>query len=245
MERPVWGLLLGSGLGLMSPFSLLSLVSLLCDLSRERRLRPLVVGLALASPLLDPTMFTFTLLALGPRLAALRVVVALLAVWLAGGVILRYTPFRSGGDAAGRQPGLPLAERTVIGYIHHLGRHLLFSGRHYLFALLITAWIQVLLPLRAWLSLGRSGGAMEVLLAAALGVPLYFCGGGAVALAEGLMRSGLSQGGALAYLAVGAVTTPRALTALVALVGKRGTAIAVFGVVTVAILAALLLNAVA
>ena len=241
-KRPVWGLLLGSCLGLLSPFSLLSLIGLLRELGRESRLRPWVVGFTLASPLLDPTMFTFTLLALGPRLAGLRIFVALLAAWLAGVIILRRLPSPSDDGVATDQAARALSARTTIGYMRHLGQHVLFSGRHYLLALLLTAWIQVLLPLRSWLSVGSSGGVVEVLLSAALGVPLYVCGGGAIALADGLMRSGLSQGAVLAYLMMGAVTTPRALTGLLALLGKRGTAILIAAVLGTAVLGGMLLN---
>jgi len=244
-DRPARGLLAGGALGLVSPFALLSLIGLLRELGREPRLRPWVVGFALASPLLDPTMFAFTLLALGPRLAGLRVVVALLAVYVAGAVILRRSPPAAAVGATIDQAVPSLPERTALGYARHLARHLAFSGRHYLLALLLTAWLQVLLPLRAWLSVGNPGGAAEVLLAALLGVPLYICGGGAIALADGLLHSGLSQGAALAYLTVGAVTTPRALTGLLALVDRRGSMVFIVAVVAIAILGGYILNALA
>jgi uncharacterized membrane protein YraQ (UPF0718 family) len=240
-ECPLGGLLLGSVLGILSPFSLLSLIALLRELERERRLWPWVVGFALASPLLDPTMFVFTILALGPRLAVPRVIVSLLAAWLGGAIVLRRLGLPIADLPVAATPHPPPAS-GVLGYSRHLGRHLLFTGRHYLLALLLTAWIQVLLPLRTWISAGVPGGALEILWAAGLGVPLYVCGGGAVALADGLARSGMSQGAVLAYLTVGAATTPRALTALVALVGRRGTTVFVSCVVGVGFLGGYLLN---
>lgn len=237
-----WGLLLGSSLGMLSPFSLLSLAGFLRDLERQPRLRPGVVGFALASSLLDPTMFAFTLLALGPRLAALRILVALLAACLAGTAVLRRPPPPSNLDATTMHPNRSAIERSATGYMRHLGRYFAFSGRHYLLALLLTAWIQVLLPLHSWLSARAFRGPLEVLLAAGLGVPLYLCGGGAIALADGWLRSGMSQGAALAYLVVGAVTTPRALAGLLPLVGKRGAIILIVTAWCVAILAGLFLN---
>lgn len=235
-------LLLGSSLGVLSPFSLLSLLGLLGDLGREPRLRPCVIGFILASPLVDPTMFTFTLLALGPRLAALRVLVALLAACLAGELILRRPLPLDDAQAITAHANRAAIRRGILGYLAHLGHYLAFSGRHYVLALLLTAWIQILLPLRAWLAVRAWPAPVEVLLAAGLGVPLYLCGGGAVALADGWLRGGLSQGAALAYLAMGAITTPRALTGLLTMVGKRGAAILIVVVWATAVLAGLLLN---
>lgn len=60
-------LLAGAMLGIALPFSLLSLAGLIRELLRDRRAAPLALGLAMANPLLNPTILTFTWLALGPR----------------------------------------------------------------------------------------------------------------------------------------------------------------------------------
>lgn len=242
----LFGLFVGAVLGLLSPFSLLSLVGLVRGLLHKQRLAPLVVGFSLASTLLDPTMLTFTGLALGLGFAWVRATTALGAVIVAGLVILLWAR-RSPASHSPAPGGDPMPEklemsRTVAGYLRHLGSQIYICGRHYLLALLLTAWIGVLLPLNALLPLLGQDSRMGVLIAAGMGGPLYVCGGGAVVLVDGLLKQGMSNGAALAYLTFGPATTVRALTALSAILGRRAVVVFVIGTVVVAILAGYLLN---
>jgi uncharacterized protein len=216
-------LVVGILLGLISPFSLLSLMGVLRDLLRRRQWVALAVGLSLANPLLDPTMFTFTALALGPRLAWARVVTVCLAALVAGSVLLlweRRIPMHQPGqnEACGSAPVPP---RTWGTYFRYLGSQIYTCGRYYLLALLLTAWIEVLVPLRVVAPLWGSDSRLSLLLAAILGVPLYLCGGGAIAIVRELIAQGLSAGAALAFLTFGPATTVRTLTGLGAIGGRR------------------------
>jgi hypothetical protein len=238
------GLLLGALAGIASPISLLSLSGLLGQLGRERRLRPLVVGFGLASPLLDPTMFTFTALALGLPLAWARVATALAVALGAGGTLLFWE-----AHAQPRSPALPPAEgtppslpRTWTGYALALAREVYAYGRLYLLALLLTAWIEVLLPTPFLVGLlGRHPWGVP--LSALLGGPLYLCGGGAIAVVRELLEHGLSHGAALAYLTVGPATTARALAGVVSVGGRRMVVVLVAGALLVAVVAGYLLDA--
>ena len=53
-------------------------------------------------------------------------------------------------------------------------------------------------------------------LATAIGIPVYTSGVGAIPIVEGLLKSGMSHGAALAFLVAGPVTTIPAMTAVFA-----------------------------
>ena len=90
--------------------------------------------------------------------------------------------------------------------------------------MLLSAWVIAFLP-RDWVTVGFGEGRWwGVPAAVLLGVPGYFCGGGAVPLVHGLLAQGMSHGAALAFLLGGPATTPRNLAALGTVTGWRGLA---------------------
>ncbi len=62
-------------------------------------------------------------------------------------------------------------------------------------------------------------------LATAICIPVYTSGVGAIPIIEGLLKSGMSHGAALAFLVAGPVTTIPAMTAVFALVKRQTFAI--------------------
>lgn len=217
-------LLAGAMLGIASPFSLLSLAGLIRELLRDRRAAPLALGLAMANPLLNPTILTFTWLALGPRFALLRIATTLAAALIGGAILLRLP----GGSPPPDQPadeGAPLALRTWRAYLRYLAREIVVYGRYYLLALILAAWLDAFAPLQGlWAWMGRTS-SLATPLAALVGGPFYLCGGGAVALARELLAQGVGAGAVLAFISFGPAVTIRTLTAMTAIGGRRMTAV--------------------
>ena len=65
------------------------------------------------------------------------------------------------------------------------------------------------------------GSVWAVPLAAALGVPLYACGGGSIPIVESMMQMGMSPGAALAFFIAGPATKFSTLSMLGAVWGRR------------------------
>ena len=65
----------------------------------------------------------------------------------------------------------------------------------------------------------------SILIATAIGIPLYTSGVGAIPIVKGLLQNGMSDGAAFAFLIAGPVTTIPAMTAVFALVKRRTFAI--------------------
>lgn len=70
-----------------------------------------------------------------------------------------------------------------------------------------------------WLFGGRKG--FGVLMAAAVGVPLYACGGGTIPLLMGWLQTGMSMGSASAFMITGPATKITNLGAVKIVLGTR------------------------
>ncbi len=97
----------------------------------------------------------------------------------------------------------------------------LFLGKWLLIAFILEAMIVHYLD-PSWISalLGKDQ-PFAIPLATAIGIPLYTSGVAAIPIVEGLLKSGMSHGAALAFLVAGPVTTIPAMTAVFALVRRQ------------------------
>ncbi|HIE38284.1 MAG TPA: permease, partial [Anaerolineae bacterium] len=102
--------------------------------------------------------------------------------------------------------------------------------------------LQVLVPARWVQALLGEGRWESVLLAGALGVPLYTCGGSAVPVLTTLLQTGMSPAVALAFLLSGPATRVTALAAVGSLLNRRALVIYVAYVVAGAVIIGLLLG---
>jgi uncharacterized membrane protein YraQ (UPF0718 family)/copper chaperone CopZ len=97
-------------------------------------------------------------------------------------------------------------------------------GRALLIGVVLSGLISVLIApdtLRAYLG----GGLLPVLAAMAIGIPLYVCATASTPIALSLIVAGLSPGAALAFLISGPATNSAAVTTLWKVLGRRTTII--------------------
>jgi uncharacterized membrane protein YraQ (UPF0718 family) len=229
------GSFLGALLGILSPLPLFGAIGLAASLAATGVSAVPLVAFLFASPLLNPNLFVFTGLSLGWNWALLRAAGALFLGTMAGLLTLLFSGRgkRSGwlqirtSTAVSPFPDPQATEAlSVWSFLRkalaEAQRVLGFSWRYFLLALILSAWVVAFLP-RAWVTAGFGQGRWwGVPAAVLLGVPGYFCGGGAVPLVHGLLAQGMSQGAALAFLLSGPATTPRNLAALGTITGWRG-----------------------
>jgi hypothetical protein len=115
-------------------------------------------------------------------------------------------------------------------------------GVYFVVGVVLAALLQTLVPAGWTSSLLGAGHWYGILLAGALGVPFYACGGGAVPVVAGLLAQGMSPGAALAFFLAGPATRLTALTALGTLLNRRALVGYVAYVVAGATLAGIALN---
>jgi len=72
------------------------------------------------------------------------------------------------------------------------------------------------------------GGVLGILVAVAIGIPLYVCATGSIPIAAAMMMKGFSPGAALAFLIAGPATNAVAFTTVKKILGARSLAIYLF-----------------
>lgn len=150
---------------------------------------------------LDAILLSWPLL--GEELTLLRLGSAALVAWLVGWLIggragVRAAPVVEDGEIRGS-----LGQRLLAGLRTGFGELVDVTAPWIGFGLLLAALIEPWIDPSA---LTAIPGPAQVLLFAALGVPMYVCASGATPLVAALLAKGLSPGAALAFLLTGPAT---------------------------------------
>ncbi len=190
----------------------------------------------------DSIAVTYALL--GPFLAVVRPVAALITGVFGGGLV---QAFDHDGDPAPVNPAAatneaccatggcdePAPHRSKISEALHYGLVILPRdiGRALVIGVLISGLIATVVAPRA-LESYLGGGILPMLAAMAVGIPLYVCATASTPIALGLIHAGLSPGAALVFLISGPATNSAALTTLWKVLGRRT---AILYLVTVAV----------
>jgi hypothetical protein len=95
-----------------------------------------------------------------------------------------------------------------------------YPGRYFLIAIVLAAFVTTYVPRGAFV---RYMGAehTSIFIAAAMGIPLYMCGGGAIPLVAQFLHMGMHKGAALAFLIVGPATRLAPMVTVFSLVRKK------------------------
>ncbi len=226
-------------LGVISPLPTFAAIPLVAALFQKGISLPPLMAFLVASPLMNPALFVLTAGAMGVKMALARTISALLLGGSAGALtsyLLKGNKLNFAVNNPGSQQqncrlhygGRPKnsTEKSrqqpwINLFLKEFWSLLTFIGKYFLLGVFIAAIVQVLIPLE-WIVclLGRQG-RFAVLIAVAVGVPLYACGGGSIPIIEVLTRMGMSQGAALAFFISGPATKFSTLITLYATFKER------------------------
>ena len=103
---------------------------------------------------------------------------------------------------------------------YHLWKTSKYTAKYFFLSLVLAGLTNTLIP-QDWIVRALGGSNYSILLAAAMGLPLYMCGGGAVTLIWQLMQMGMDQGAALAFFIAGPATRIAPLITVWVLVKQR------------------------
>jgi len=243
----VWGILLATGVGVFSPLCSCGVLPLVIPMALSGVPLPPLMALLITSPVMDPTSFALTWGGVGEALAWWKLGGAVFLGLFAGVVTLLLQ--QSGvlaGDLVRMQPvygpdgelapayeiachsGLHLRTMTVVAresrWRFFWDRFLdvgVFVGTWVGLAILLEALFLVYMPIQwvTWL-VGREG-AVSVLAATAVALPLPLHQIPVVPILAGLQAKGIAVGADLAFLMAGPVTSLPATAALIAIFRPR------------------------
>ena len=240
----------GDGLGQVFKASLFGVPLPLCScgvipvaasLRRHGASKGATTAFLLSTPQTGVDSIAVTYGLLGPFLAVVRPVAALITGVFGGGLV---QAFNGNGEAVpDREEGAICTdaccddEKTtnrpkIIEALHYglviLPRDI---GRALILGVAISGLIAAFVAPQA-LESYLGGGLLPMLAAIAIGIPLYVCATASTPIALGLIHAGLSPGAALVFLISGPATNTAALTTLWKVLGRRA---AILYLITVAV----------
>ena len=244
----------GNGLGQVVKASLFGVPLPLCScgvipvaasLHRHGASKGATTAFLLSTPQTGVDSIAVTYGLLGPFLAVVRPVAALVTGVFGGGLV---QAFNGDGEAVhseltdGEEPQScasdccddekPKNLPKILEALHYglviLPRDI---GKALILGVAISGLIAAFVAPQA-LESSLGGGLMPMLAAMAIGIPLYVCATASTPIALGLIHAGLSPGAALVFLISGPATNSAALTTLWKVLGRRS---AILYLLTVAV----------
>ncbi len=226
-------------LGGMSPFCSCEVIPFVAALLAAGAPLSAVMAFWLASPLMDPAMFTMTAGELGWDFAIAKLIAAI-GVGMLGGFgvkLLKSSPVfanplrekpQVGGCCGVKKPfqGQPVWKFWTEGDRREVFRDTALENAVFLVKWLLLAYtiesLMVNYETTGWVAQFLGGGGLgTILLAALIGMPAYLNGYAAVGVLGGLMEHGMAPGAAMSFMIAGGVSSIPAAVAVWALVKPR------------------------
>ena len=215
------GVVPASLLGIASPLCMYGTIPITASFSKQGVRDDHLAAFMMSSVLLNPQLLLYSA-ALGRAALVIRFVSCFLCGCAAGWLVrafFRDKPFfnLSGFYARASRDTHP---NVLARYLLNVLRNIRATALWFAVGVLLTALYQIHVP-REWATELFGGGGFGVLLAATLGVPLYMCGGGTIPLLLEWLASGMTLGGAAAFMLTGPATKITNLGALKTVLGIR------------------------
>jgi hypothetical protein len=219
----VW-IVIATLIGVISPLPIYVAIPVVTALFKVGIPVPILFSFLVASPLMNPILFTLTSGAMGYEMAFARLISAIILGITAGCIayILELKKYLRGlvsREAPVIQRNADPEEKTFkagfMKFINDFYRLTRFSLKYFLIGIMVGAAVKVLVP-PAWIfkTLGSQNVTISVLLAVAGGIPLYACGGGTIPAMQALLSLGMNKGAILAFFISGPATKLSTLIAL-------------------------------
>ncbi len=229
-------ILMGALVGGLSPFCSCQVIPFVAALLAAGAPLSAVMAFWLASPLMDPAMFSITAGGLGFDFAVAKTLAAV-GLGVMGGLTvkllaaspvfadpLRAQPAKS-GCCSGRKLTLNWrfwqdGDRREA-FARSSWDNFIFLGKWLLFAYLLQSLLITYVPAALIAGVVGGEGVGPIIIGALVGAPAYLNGYAAVPLIAGLLEQGMSPGAAMSFVIAGGVSCIPAAVAVWALVKPR------------------------
>lgn len=220
-----FGIVLASVLGIASPLCMYGTIPIAASFSEKGVQDDWLAAFMMSSVLLNPQLLIYSA-ALGRAALVVRLV-SCFACGTAAGLCVRLF-FK--GDSFFNFSGFKeptnrdTAPNPAIRLLENAWRNVRVTGPYFLAGVVLTALFQRYVPQKTitWFFGGLGGHkGFGILMAAALGVPLYACGGGTIPLLLDWMQRGMGMGSAAGFMITGPATKITNLGALKIVLGAR------------------------
>ncbi|MCL2210262.1 MAG: permease [Treponema sp.] len=200
----IFGIVPASLLGIASPLCMYGTIPVAASFSEKGMSEDWIAAFVMSSILLNPQLLFYSA-ALGVPALVVRFTLCFLCGITAGIVIkllfkndkfFKFNKF----DSITNRDTYP---NPLIRFLKNLGRNIKATGLHFLIGIILSALFQRYVPQDGFARLFGSSRGFGVLMGAAVGVPLYACGGGTIPLLQTWMLNGMTMGSAAAFMITG------------------------------------------
>ncbi len=239
----VLGLIPASLLGIASPLCMYGTIPIAASFSAKGVRDDLLAAFMMSSILLNPQLLIYSA-ALGQTALLIRFFSCFLCGIAAGLLVRAFYRDRPFFDFSGfsEANNRDIDPNILMRLAKNIWRNVRATGPWFLAGILLTALYQRYVPAGAVAGLFGSQRGFGVLLAAAMGVPLYMCGGGTIPLIAEWLQNGMSLGAASAFMITGPATKITNLGAVKIVLGGRRFALYLFYTLGFSLTAGFLVN---
>ena len=217
------GICISSVLGIVSPLCMYGTIPIAASFSKSGVRDDWLAAFMMSSILLNPQLILYSA-ALGSTVLAVRILSCFLCGIVAGLCVRWFYKGKSFFHFSGFEE--PKSKDTdpniLLRYIKNLRRNIKATAPYFLLGLILSAVFQRYVPAEIMTGLFGGNEAWGVLMAAAIGVPLYACGGGTIPLLRQWLWEGMSVGSAASFMLAGPATKITNLGALKIVLGAKG-----------------------
>jgi len=191
----------GATLGMLSPLPTYLAVPMAMSLIPTGIPVSALAAFTVSSPLINPGIFILTWSQLGAKIAVARVISAFVLAIAAG--LLAKLLWDKKDWPTNAHTKTSTAKQPLV---FELKRSFIYLGRYFLISIVLAALIKALVPAELIARMLGGQAQMGLVMAIALGVPFYSCGGAAIPLVRTLAEMGMSNGSVLAFFIAGPAT---------------------------------------
>ena len=200
----IFGIVPASLLGIASPLCMYGTIPIAASFSEKGMPQEWIASFVMSSILLNPQLLFYSA-ALGLPLLLIRIVTCFV-LGLAAGIFIKlfyknkpFFRFSKFENMANRDTD----PNPFIRYLKNFGRNIKATGLYFLVGIIISVLFQRYVPQDIFSQVFVNNRGFGVLMAAAIGVPLYACGGGTIPLLQTWLHRGMSLGSASAFMITG------------------------------------------
>jgi len=239
----ILGIVPASILGAISPLCMYGTIPIAAASAQKGMREDWLAAFMMSSVLLNPQLMVYSM-ALGKTVFFVRIVSCLAMGIVAGILVNMFFKNKKFFNFSGftLKSGRDVDPNLFVRLLKNIGRNVKSTAPYFFAGILLTALFQRYVPKGSFVSLFGKNHGFGVLMAAALGVPLYLCGGGTIAILRDWLWRGMSIGGAAAFMLTGPATKLTNLAALKMVLGARHYAFYIAFVIAYASVVGLLCN---
>jgi len=218
----VFGLIPSSLIGIASPLCMYGTIPIAASFSAKGMRDDWLAAFIMSSILLNPQLLFYSA-ALGNAALIIRCAICF-SCGIVSGLLIRF--FFTGKkffnfEGFGATESRDTDPSPVMRLMKNLLRNARATGPAFLAGLSLAALFQRYVPASAFTALWGKNRGFGVLMAAAVGVPLYVCGGGTIPLLMSWMDRGMTLGSAAAFMITGQALKITNLGAVKIVLGLR------------------------